>query len=126
MLLLCFVCLIGVHHVLTANSTFLNIGILALICMVASAVIGPGIPFMGGAALRFVGIGGGLPIIMLIKTMEPGAGQIVAKEVKGCLILPTGDSVLVSRGEPTDKCRPPPGISAIRRPPCVTGNAQCR
>jgi hypothetical protein len=102
--LLCFLFFVGLHYILSANSTFWKIGILYGMCWVVSAVFWPGIPFLGGSVLQFMGIGGGPPVTMLVKTMEPGTTQIVAKEPKGCLILATGDAVLFSRADHTEKC----------------------
>jgi len=87
--MMCFSFFAGLHYLITANSSFLKVVVLYCTFITLSAVIWPGISCIGGLALRFAGMGGGIPISILVKTMEPGSSQIVAKEVKGCLVLAT-------------------------------------
>jgi hypothetical protein len=108
--LLCFLFFVGLHYILSANSTFWKIGILYGMCWVVSAVFWPGIPFLGGSVLQFIGIGGSLPVTMLVKAKEPGTTQVIAKELKGCLILVTGDAVLFSPADHPEKCGARPAL----------------
>jgi len=103
-LLGCFVFLVGLHYIISARSKPSEIGIYYMIVWIVILVVYPGIPFLGGLALRFLGIGGGVPVRMLVKTEELGTAQTIAKDVKGCLILATGSVVLISPVDHREEC----------------------
>ncbi len=51
--------------------------------------------YAGGLALRVLGIGGGIPISVTIKTMQPGTQETVAKIKTGCLIIKSGSEIII-------------------------------
>ena len=51
--------------------------------------------YSGGLALRVLGMGGGIPISIVVKTMLPGSKDIVAVVKPGCLILKSAFEVIV-------------------------------
>lgn len=51
--------------------------------------------YAGGLALRVLGIGGGIPISLTIKTMQPGTQETVAKTKTGCLIIKSGSEIII-------------------------------
>ena len=48
-------------------------------------------------ALQFFRIGGGVPVSILTKTMMPGAKDVVAQTLTGCIILNAGGHVILRR-----------------------------
>jgi len=44
--------------------------------------------------LHFLGIGGGIPIEILLRTMEPSGTSFIARSVRGCLILNAGSRII--------------------------------
>jgi hypothetical protein len=49
----------------------------------------------GRMALRFLRIGGGLPVSILSKTMIPGGKDIIAQTMDGCMILNAGSHIII-------------------------------
>ena len=55
----------------------------------------PGASFFGGAALRVLGIGGGIPVSILVRVTQPGDSQPTTIERLGCLVLEMGGDILI-------------------------------
>ena len=53
--------------------------------------------FAGRTALRIIGIGGGIPTEIIVKTMSVGSTSFVAEKRIGCLILNAGGQVIMRR-----------------------------
>jgi hypothetical protein len=53
--------------------------------------------FSGRIALRVMGIGGGIPAQVVVKTMDVGSSNFVAETRIGCLILNAGGQVIIRR-----------------------------
>lgn len=51
--------------------------------------------FAGRTVVRMLGIGGGIPVTFLVRTMRVGGSTVVAEERSGCLILNVGGQVIV-------------------------------
>ena len=49
----------------------------------------------GRIALRFLRIGGGLPVSIMSKTMMPGGKDIIAQTTDGCMILNAGNHMII-------------------------------
>lgn len=63
----------------------------------------PGMPASGGAVLRYLGVGGALPVLLTLK----GANG-TAKPINGCLILAlSGEVSILKVGDPEKECRGP-------------------
>lgn len=65
--------------------------------------------YAGRLALRILGIGGGVPISVTVKTILPGTQDIVATVKTGCLIVKSGSELMiknVSNATP-ELCNPP-------------------
>ena len=71
-----------------------------LLSLTVLAFIGPGLPFLGGASLRLLGIGGSIPVMARIKSYGKSGTVSGAEEIQGCLILMTGTDLLI---HPTNK-----------------------
>jgi hypothetical protein len=67
-------------------------GGIALI-LIEMLMFGPS--FAGRIVLRELGIGGGIPVKLLIRTMRPGGSNVTADNVRGCLILNLGGRVIL-------------------------------
>lgn len=50
---------------------------------------------LGKRTLHILGIGGGIPIKILLKTMKPESKDIIAQTVQGCLILNVGSRLIL-------------------------------
>ena len=59
--------------------------------------------YFGGLSLRILGIGGGIPISLITKTMPPGSKDMIASVKRGCLVLKTATEIVV---KPDDKPTP--------------------
>ena len=73
------------------HETLLALALLGLFFFFA--VIGPGI--VGAASLRGLGVGGGLPASMLVKSYEAGAKDPTLAVVRGCVALNLGGQVVI-------------------------------
>lgn len=54
-----------------------------------------GFPMYGAASLRVLGIGGGLPREIALRTIDAGSGTSVIKVITGCLLLRAGGEVAI-------------------------------
>jgi hypothetical protein len=68
-------------------------------------VVFPGASFLAGGTLSFLGIGGNIPISLLVKTYEPGSTQATANVVHGCLVLSLGNDVLIRQANLPSECK---------------------
>jgi hypothetical protein len=68
---------------------------LYFVILAALCIIGPGPGFLGGLALQYLGIGGGIPVSIQVKTYSAGGGSSGVAEIPGCLILMSGNDVLI-------------------------------
>jgi hypothetical protein len=92
--------LMNMAHV-SAKRVLAATAILATFAMVAF----PGAPFLGGVTLRLLGVGGNLPISLVVRSIEPNQIEAKAKEVTGCLILQTGQQVILRPAHTAGACR---------------------
>ena len=51
--------------------------------------------FAGRTVVRMLGIGGGIPVKFLVRTMHVGSSSVIAEERSGCLILNAGGRLIV-------------------------------
>lgn len=111
--LLCFSLSVFFHFIISASQRVEHIVGLFILFLLLITMLYPGLPYLGGAGLRFLGIGGGAPVSILIKTMEPGSAQVAAKEVNGCLIFALGSDVLIAPMEHREECKVIPKIGCL-------------
>jgi hypothetical protein len=60
----------------------------------------PGLGFLGGLTLRYMGVGGGIPVSIRVKNYGRTGTVSGVDEMTGCLVLMTGGDVLI---RPTDR-----------------------
>lgn len=72
--------------------------------------------YAGGLALRVLGIGGGIPISVTVRTMLPGTQDTLAKSKTGCLIIKSGsEMILKPLDHPTSEiCNPPIFVTLLK------------
>lgn len=51
--------------------------------------------FFSQRTLHLLGIGGGIPVKVLVKTMDPEGTNVIARSINGCLILNTGSRIIL-------------------------------
>lgn len=68
-------------------------------------VVYPGASVLCAGALRFLGIGGNMPVTILVKTMHPGDTVAAATPISGCLILDVGEELLIRPTTRIEDCR---------------------
>jgi|SRR5690242_3227993 len=54
---------------------------------------------------RFLGVGRGIPVSLLVSTLEPGGTQVSSRIVHGCLGLSLGNDVLFQPAIQPSECR---------------------
>jgi hypothetical protein len=52
-----------------------------------------GLSSFGAISLRMLGIGGGIPCEITLRTFDPSSGQRVVSVERGCLLITTGNEV---------------------------------
>lgn len=80
--------------------------------MLVAVILYPSVA--GRTVVRMLGIGGGIPVTFLVRTMQVGGSSVVAEERSGCLILNVGGRVIVQNlSKPSsERCAgKPPTIS---------------
>ena len=60
--------------------------------VIALALLNPA--YSGRQVLRFLGIGGGIPVVLLTKTMDPDGTSVFARKLDGCLIVNVGSRIV--------------------------------
>ncbi len=70
------------------------------VILVWLSIIGPGLGFLGGLTLRYIGVSGGIPVSIRVKAYGRTGTVSGVDEVTGCLVLMTGGDVLI---RPTDR-----------------------
>lgn len=79
--------------------------------VIALSVVYPGAPFLGSAALRALGFGGGLPVTLTVKRYAVGKTAAETKSVAGCLILQTGSTIILKMEDrDASRCVLPPRL----------------
>ncbi len=81
-----------------------------LLLIYASLVFGflflwPGAPFLGGLVLRMLGMGGEIPVSIIVKATPPGDSQPKAIELSGCLVIAMGGDVLLKPTTDITDCK---------------------
>ncbi len=102
---LCIGLLILYLFLTNARVRIARVPVLILALALIFAIFNPS--FAGSLSLRVLGIGGGIPISITVKTMVPGF-QVTSATIKtGCLIIRSGSEFVIRTIEsPTlDKCR---------------------
>jgi hypothetical protein len=66
-----------------------------LLILIVLSGIWPGLGFLGGLTLRYVGIGGGIPVSIRVRTYGRTGTVSGVEEISGCLVLMTGGDVLI-------------------------------
>ncbi len=91
---LCLSLLLGLHYLLIAAD---RRTVVVLFCGLSLflTLLWPGPEYWGGATLKSLGIGGEIPVTLLVKTLEIGKTEEISLQVPGCLILLTGNQVLI-------------------------------
>jgi hypothetical protein len=69
-------------------------GFMAIVFFAFSMIVF-NLSYSGEKALQFFGIGGGIPVSILKKTMTPGGKDVVAQTIDGCIILNAGSHVII-------------------------------
>jgi hypothetical protein len=67
-------------------AAYLSLGLIA-------CVTWPGAAFLGGATLKALGLGGGIPVTIRVKVVPPNRSDAVAIDQSGCLLLALGADV---------------------------------
>jgi hypothetical protein len=104
-ILVCIVAivLVGFHFLICALRSLTQIA--GISCAAISLLlIFPGPPFLGGSVLRYLGIGGSLPVILTVGTRS-GVVQHSEESIKACLILALGSDVLFVRAHRREDCK---------------------
>ena len=86
-----------VIHVLTVRWVINWKTALALYVMIVVflSIMWPGLGVLGGSSLRYMGIGGNIPVSIRVKTYGRTGAVSGVDEITGCLILMTGSDVLI-------------------------------
>jgi hypothetical protein len=87
------------------------VGILIVVCAI---LFWPGGAVLGGATLRYLRVGGDIPVSLLVKTYEPGSAQTTAKVVSGCLVLSFGNEVLLRSIDFPSECKSLRAVNPFR------------
>lgn len=92
-------------NMLPINGTVI-IGVLTIFFM-AFAFFKPGPGYVGGMSLQLLGIGGHLPVTVTIKEAQGSQPSNLETSIHGCLILNTGNTIIVHpmEFEKKEKCR---------------------
>jgi hypothetical protein len=61
--------------------------------------------YSGEKALQFFGIGGGIPVSILKKTMTPGGKDVVAQIINACMILNAGSHIIILKDPTLTTCQ---------------------
>ena len=71
--------------------------------------------FFSKRTLHFLGLGGGIPIEVLLRTMDPEETRVIARLVHGCLILNAGSRVIIQPmvAPTTDTCSREPSLDDL-------------
>ncbi len=59
------------------------------------SILWPGLGFVGGSTLRYIGIGGGIPVSIRVRSYGRTGTVSGTYEMTGCLLLMTGGDVLI-------------------------------
>lgn len=86
--------------------------VLLLMCLFLGTIYAPS--HVGAFSLRFLGLGGGIPISVTFRSMQSQGVQSSLSPVEGCLIFNSGNSVIIQEmvGPSLDKCIVPFTVSS--------------
>ena len=78
---------------------------LYVVILLIITFVWPGSGFLGGLTLRYIGIGGTIPVSIRVKTYARTEGISGVDEITGCLVLMTGGDVLIRPTEQKLDCK---------------------
>jgi hypothetical protein len=86
--------ILAAHYIANiSRSRPLQTTLTCLIFLSLPITITPGTPLLAGAALRMLGIGGGMAREVTLQTTDPVSGKQTVRVIDGCLLLSTSDSI---------------------------------
>ena len=91
-----------VHFGLSLFNRFGTILVLGIGLLVVVFLSWPS--FWGGVSLRALGLGGNVPVTLLIKAPDEGSDKTIARSIQGCLVLVSNNEVLIRPTTSEDKC----------------------
>ncbi len=99
--------LVGTFHYLVVRSfasrKTLAIGYVLFFALLLTVY--PGASCLGGMTLEWLGLGGDIPVSIIVRTIEPGASETRAVQISGCLVLGIGGDVLIRPTPRRTDCR---------------------
>lgn len=96
--------LVFLHFLIMHISLNFVIYLFGMLLLLVSAFY-PGPASLGGATLRALGAGGGLPASILLKTMIADKGESVAKQKSGCIVISIGSQFMFFPASDVGDCR---------------------
>jgi hypothetical protein len=63
-----------------------------------------GVSMYGALTLRMLGVGGGIPREVTLRTIDPTSGSSVIMKTQGCVLIKTGDEIAIHPNAHFDEC----------------------